>query len=231
MAGAVHLENSWILSFQNRIYFAYPGVHGDYTICHDWEDGYIDGTSFKFTTTDDTNESEDCYTWEADTSETTYDYTTVRTCPDDFPRQMLVMNLDTKRTTYYTFHAEMRAATVDSTNNRLIIGDDFGWVWHFEDPNETTDGGETVSWEVESKEFTLQTRAHFPRWVKYDVNADDDDCVATGTLKLDGTTHQTHTLTGDRLTKRRLVTTGNGKRCSINISGTGPVKIYAAETE
>jgi len=84
---------------------------------------------------------------------------------------------------------------------------------------------------VQSKDFTLQTRSYFPRWVKYDMDASDVDCTATGAVILDDSSHQTHTIAGDRTTTRRLVATGNGKRLGIKISGTGPVTIYAAEAE
>jgi hypothetical protein len=47
---------------------------------------------------------------------------------------------------------------------------------------------------------------------------------------LDGAAHQTHTLS-TRTAKRRLIATGNGQRCSVKISGTGPVSIYAVEAE
>jgi len=84
---------------------------------------------------------------------------------------------------------------------------------------------------VQSKDYTLQTRRHFPRYVKYDVDASDADCSATGTLMLDGSAHQTHTITGDRVVTKRLIATGNGRRASIKLSGTGPVSIFATEVE
>jgi len=94
----------------------------------------------------------------------------------------------------------------------------------------TTDGGTAIAWDIQSKDFTLQTRSHFPRWVRYDVDA-ASATSATGTLYLDGESHQTHTLTEDRNTRKRLVATGNGGTCSIRINGSGPVEIYAIEAE
>jgi hypothetical protein len=112
----------------------------------------------------------------------------------------------------------------------LLGGDENGYVWVLEDTSNTQDGSTDISWEVESKDFTLQTRPHFPRYVKYDVDA-SSTTACTGYLKLDGTSHQTHALTGDRVTKRRLVETGNGNKCSVGVSGTGPATIYAIESE
>jgi hypothetical protein len=108
--------------------------------------------------------------------------------------------------------------------------DENGYSWVVEDQTATDDDGTAITWEIRSKDFTLQTRRHFPRWMKYDVDASGADS-ATGALYLDGVSHQTHTLSSDRDTKRRLVTTGNGKRCSLAISGSGAVEIYAMESE
>ncbi|NIP56397.1 MAG: hypothetical protein GWN00_30425, partial [Aliifodinibius sp.] len=93
-----------------------------------------------------------------------------------------------------------------------------GYVWEIEDKDATDDDGTAISWEIQSKDFTLQTRRHFPRWVKYDVDA-SSATSATGELILDDSTVQEHSLTGDRTTKRRLVTSSNGRRCSHKISG------------
>ena len=54
---------------------------------------------------------------------------------------------------------------------------------------------------------------------------------ATGTITLDGSTLQTHTISSDRDTVRRLITSGNGKRSSVKVSGTGSIEIYAVEFE
>lgn len=237
--GAGCLRCSWLVHIGNRLYFGYPDSHGQYAYCHDWEEinedtevGYFDGTAFHFTETDDTNSTEECFTWEEDTSETTYDYDTCYTGDEDrYCKNILCLNLDNVKATYYTHPSEIRTIAVDDENNRLVAADVAGYVWHLEDPASEDDDGTAISWEVQSKDFTLQTRAHFPRWVKYDVDASHADCTATGSLMLDGTAHQTHTITGDRLTTRRLVATGNGRRASIKISGTGPVEIYAAEGE
>jgi hypothetical protein len=108
---------------------------------------------------------------------------------------------------------------IDRTNERLLAVDTDGYVWHLEDEDKTKDNGVDVSWEVQSKDFTLSTRAHFPRWVKYDVDA-SGSATCVGELILDGTVHQLHSITGNRTTKRRLVGTGNGQRCALRVRGT-----------
>ncbi len=150
---------------------------------------------------------------------------------DTYPSNCLVLNLSNDRWSYYSWGVEIRAVGVDETNNRLLGVDVGGHVWELEKDSVTDDGGAAISWEIESKDFTLQTRKHFPRWVKYDVDASDVNCSATGSVILDGAVHQTHTIIGDRVIKRRLIETGNGNRESIRISGSGLVEIYAVEAE
>ena len=149
---------------------------------------------------------------------------------DSYPRHILVFYLTTKRVGYHTREQEIHAITVDHTNNRLLAADGDGFAWVIEDKTVTDDDGTAISWEVESKEFTLQTRRHFPRWCKYDVDA-ASATSASGEILLDDSSIQTHTLSGDRDTKRRLIATSNGKRMSVRMSGSGPVTIYAAEAE
>ncbi len=149
---------------------------------------------------------------------------------DTYPTNCLIFDLDNKRTSYFTWGVEISAVAVDETNDRLLGGDENGFVWVLEDTSATQDEDVDVAWELESKDYTLQTRPHFPRFVKYDVDASSATSV-TGYLKLDGTTHQSHTLTGNRVVKRRLVTTGNGNKCALGVSGSGPATIYAIESE
>jgi hypothetical protein len=132
---------------------------------------------------------------------------------------------------YFDYGTEFASVSVDDTNNRLLAGDTAGNIWQLEVIDRVDDEGTAISWEIESKDFTLQTRAHFPRWRKYDVDASADNCTATGEVILDGTSHQSHSLTQDRRTKRRLVTTGNGQTESIKISGSGTVEIFAVESQ
>tara|TARA_R110000751_G_scaffold208951_3_gene312820 strand:- start:951 stop:2438 length:1488 start_codon:yes stop_codon:yes gene_type:complete len=138
----------------------------------------------------------------------------------------LVMNLDNSRTTYYKWDQAMTGPVVDLTNDRLYACDAAGYTRHLEVRGATDDRGVGIEWQVESKDYTDQTRRYFPRFMKYDV-----DGAATGALVLDGQIHQAHTLTVSRSTKRRIVEEGNGRRCSIRISGTGSATVYAAEME
>lgn len=148
-----------------------------------------------------------------------------------YPNNVLVFDLTHDKTFYWNWNnAEIRTLCADEYNGRLLGGDNSGYIWNLIDDDVTTDDGTAISWELESKAFTLQTRAHFPRWAKYDVDA-SSATTATGEIMLDGTSHQSHTLSEDRNTRKRLVTEGNGKRCSLKVSGTGPVEIYAVEME
>lgn len=151
------------------------------------------------------------------------------------PASCIVFNVTSGKTSYYKYPFEIREACVDDYNDRLLIADTNGYIWKIEDQDYPTDyvsvsSFTAISWESESKEFTLQTRAHFPRWTKYDVDA-HLATTASGYMLLDGAIHQTHTLSGDRQTRKRLIDTGNGKRASVRIGGSGPVEIFATEFE
>ena len=163
-----------------------------------------------------------------------YLYFGYRAGTENYPANILVMNLDTNKLAYYIYNdgsnVQVSSITTDLANDRILIGDSTGFVREIESASYTDDSGTAISFDVKSKDFTLQTRAHFPRWVKYDVDASASGSV-TGTLLLDGASHQTHTITGTRDTKRRLVGTGNGSRAAIQISGTGPTSIYLTEFE
>lgn len=153
---------------------------------------------------------------------------------EDYPSNVLVMNLDTSKVAYFVYNdgsnVSIRAMTSDETNKRLLIGDNTGFVRVIESPTYDDDSGEPIAFEVQSKDYGLSTRAHFPRFVKYDVDASQADEV-TGELLLDGSVLQEHTITGNRITKRRLVATGNGERAAVRISGSGPASIYLTEFE
>lgn len=148
----------------------------------------------------------------------------------DNPTNVLVMNLETGRTSYFEYSFGLDLIDFDETNSRLLGGGSDGYVRVIESPVYANDSNTAIDWEVQSKDFVLQTRKHFPRWVKYDVEATDADSC-TGALILEGEIHQSHTITGSRNTRRRLVEVGNGNRAAIRISGSGPVTIYAAESE
>jgi hypothetical protein len=140
----------------------------------------------------------------------------------------LVLNVDQTKWTSYKFDQKLVAPAYDQTNSRFLTGTGDDQVRQIEDRTATDDAGSTINWQCQSKDFTLQTRRHFPRWIKYDAESESD---ATGTMILDDGTHQEHTLSTNRMTKRRLVTTGNGRRVSIRVNGTGAATIYAIETE
>lgn len=152
----------------------------------------------------------------------------------DYPVNVLVFNLDTTRLAYYTYNdgatVEIRAIAADTTNKRIVVGDTSGYVRVIESPSYTDDSGTAISFEVQSKDYLLQTRRHFPRWCKYDVDASKADSC-TGELILDGEVHQTHVITGNRDTRRRLVGEGNASRAAVRISGQGQVSIFAIEFE
>jgi hypothetical protein len=152
----------------------------------------------------------------------------------DYPSNVLVLNLETGRAAYYEWNdgsvVQIRAVAVDTTNKRLLIGDSTGYVRSIENSAYTDDSGEAIAFDVQSKDFELQTRKHFPRWIKYDVDASSAS-ACTGELILDGVSKQSHTITEKRNTRRRQIGTCNGNRSSVKVSGTGVVAIYAAEFE
>lgn len=153
---------------------------------------------------------------------------------DKEPNNILVFNMDSWRLSHHIYNdgsdIQVRTVTTDKSNNRFLVGDSAGFIREIENKSLTTDSGGAISWELQSKDFTLQTRKHFPRWVKYDVDASSALSVS-GRLYLDGALHQTHTLSGNRNTRRRLVEPDNGDRVAINLSGSGEVEVYAAEFE
>lgn len=154
----------------------------------------------------------------------------------DYPTNILVLNLDTGRIAYHEYNdgsvVSIRCITTDKTNNRLLVGDTSGYVRVIENKSVTTDSGTDISWECQSKDFLLQTRAHFPRWNRYDIDA-SSATSCTATTYLDDEELTTHTITGSRSSnkKLRLLDTGNGNRASVKLSGSGPISIYAVEGE
>lgn len=143
---------------------------------------------------------------------------------------VLVFYLDSNRTAYYEYDKRLDAPFNDARNGRFLASDSDGAVRKIEDSSSTDDAGAGIDWEAQSKDFTLQTRRHFPRWAKWDVDASSASGV-TGSILLDGTVHQQHSLTGNRDTTRRLIKTGNGRRCAMRLTGTGSASFFAAEME
>jgi hypothetical protein len=157
-----------------------------------------------------------------------------RSSGQDAPGNILVLNLDTGKVAYYVYNdgadVQIRTITTDDTNSRLLIGDNTGYIRVIESPSYTDDSGVAIPFDVKSKDFLLSTRSHFPRHVWYDVEASNAESV-TGELYLDGEVHQTHTITGSRVIRRRLVDTGNGSRAAVRIHGSGPAAIFVTEFE
>ena len=143
-----------------------------------------------------------------------------------YPSNVLVMYLDSKKVVYYSYPFEIRTVQIDDYNDVFIAGCGDYYIRTLE--TGTQDSSTDISWELQSKDFTLPTRAHFPRWIKYDIEVGG---TVTGEIILDGTSLQSHTITGSRNTKRRLIATDNGERCSIKITGTGVSTVYGAEME
>jgi hypothetical protein len=143
--------------------------------------------------------------------------------------KMLVFNMDNSKWEYREYDVRLTCPCTDQENKRLLAGASDGMVRVLEDHSATKDSGTAFDWEVQSKDFFLQTRAHFPRFIKYDVEG-----TATGTLILDDDVHQTHALSVDRSVKQRHVKTGNGERAAIRINGstsTGAATVWAVEFE
>jgi len=137
----------------------------------------------------------------------------------------LVWDFQTGRVSHYDFNgAAIRCLSIDYDNDKLIAGDNAGFVWRLEDPDATLDGATAISWDIQSKDYTDQLRRYFPRYAKYDVTG-----TATATIYLDGSSVQTHALSTSRSTKKRLVATGNGNRISVRLNGSGTVTIYSVE--
>lgn len=148
-----------------------------------------------------------------------------------YPNNFLIFNLNSGKTNYYNYNnKEFICLQTDETNKRLISGGADGYVRQIEKPSETTDSGDAINWDVQSKEFTLQTRANFPRHTKYDINS-SSAAGATGQILLDGIVQQEHTLNDNRSVKRRLIKTCNGERLQHRVYGAGPIWIYAVESE
>jgi hypothetical protein len=149
---------------------------------------------------------------------------------DNFPGDVLVWDVAAKRISHYDYGRQFRCVTVDAENDRILAIDVTGYIWELEDPDETDDEGTAIAWDWQTSIVSDQVRQQFPRYAKYDVSV-GDSAVATAHIMLDGSSVQSHTLSGDRVTRKRLVTTCTGKRLQVRIAGTGSVSIWAAEVE
>lgn len=143
-----------------------------------------------------------------------------------YPSEILRLDLGTKRVEHFDYGQEFSAVCIDETNGRILAADDAGYLWILEDG--TTDNAVAISWDWQSAEVSDQVRIYMPRSAKYDVEVGG---AATAQVILDGSSIQSHTLTGSRVTTKRLITGDNGKRLQSRIYGTGAVSIYGLELE
>lgn len=145
-----------------------------------------------------------------------------------YPDNFLVMDLASKRIVHHSYSSLMKTAAFDLTNNRLLTGDTDGYIWEIEKSDLTDDDGTAIAWQLQSKNYN-QYYKYFPRYAKYDVSVISG--TAYGYVLLNDTVKQTHTITGDRNTRKRLVTGCTGDRLAVRLSGSGRVQIYGAEIE
>jgi hypothetical protein len=143
---------------------------------------------------------------------------------------MLVVDRASKRVTHHEYPFAMSCATVDRTNDRILVGADDGYLWEIECLSMDTDGDTVIPWEVETMEFSDHVRQYFPRYAKYDVTV-SSGATATGYVVLNGDVKQSHPLAGRRDTTKRLVAGSTGKRLQLRIAGEGTVSIWGAEVE
>lgn len=149
---------------------------------------------------------------------------------DTYPKNVLVFDFMRKRVTYYVYPFDMSAVCDDRYFNRFLATTSSGMLLNVENKGTTSDYGTNIDWEIETKQFVLQTRLHYPRWNKYDIDADSAvSVVATSYLNDDAV--KQHTISGSRNTVRRLLPIANGNRFSVRLAGSGPVEIYAIESE
>ncbi len=145
-----------------------------------------------------------------------------------YPSEVIITDLGTKKPVHYDYGIAFSAVCVDDTNDRILAADTSGYVWVLEDATVTTDNAVAISWDWQTGEASDQVRMFFPRSAKYDVSVGG---TATAQIMLDGSSIQSHTLTGSRIVTKRLITGNNGKRLQSRIYGTGAVDIWAVELD
>ncbi len=149
---------------------------------------------------------------------------------DVYPTNVLVFDFTRKKLSYYAYPFEIVNVCDDRYAHRLLALSSTGSLLQLENPAVQNDIGVSIDWEIETKQFELQTRKHYPRWNKYDVDASAAVSATAGSYLNDALVKQ-HSITGDRVTRRRLLPIANGNRFSVRVAGTGPVEIYAIESE
>ena len=149
---------------------------------------------------------------------------------DSYPRNVIVMDFVRKRVTFFAYPTAMATVCHDRWFDRFLACGEAGNLLQIEDDTAQGDGSTPIAWEIETKEFVLQTRKHYPRWNKYDVDASNASAAVAASY-LNGAEVHAHTISGDRNTVRRLLPIANGNRFSVRLTGIGAVKIYAVESE
>jgi hypothetical protein len=151
---------------------------------------------------------------------------------DSYPQSVLVFDFVRKRVIYHEYPFDLAVSCNDKYYARLLAVGSAGNIIKLEDRTVTEDNSTAIDWEIETKQFVLQTRLHYPRWNKYDIDASDDEAENVYAYSyLEDTLIQTHSITGARNPKRRLIDLQNGNRFSVRLTGTGPIDIYAIESE
>ena len=146
----------------------------------------------------------------------------------EYPDNMIIMDLMTNRIVHCDYAFDFRTVAVDATNNRLLAGDSSGYIWQWENINLTDDEGTAIDWQIQSKDFN-QLNKYFPRYARYDVTVNGGSAI--GYILMDDNIKQTHTLIGNRQTRKRLVAGCTGDRIAVRMAGSGGVLIYGAEIE
>lgn len=157
-----------------------------------------------------------------------------------YPDNVFVIDLQTIKSTlgittqgprmvHHSYTVPFRVTGFDITNNRLLAADTSGYIWEWEESDLDDDEGTAIAWQLQSGDFN-QLRKYFPRYAKYDV-AVGTGATAQGDILLDGNSIQSHTIIGNRLTRKRLVAGATGDRLSVRLSGSGSVDIHAIEIE
>ena len=141
----------------------------------------------------------------------------------------LVIDLAGGTSYHYDYGIEFTVACIDYTNDKLYIGASTGYVYQIEKEDATDDNGTAIAWQIQSKVFSDPLYKYFPRYAKYDLDVTSG--TAYGYILLNEAVEQTHTISGSRSTKKRLVTHCTGDRLSIRLSGSGVSTFYSAEVE
>lgn len=140
--------------------------------------------------------------------------------------QVIVFDFEAQKVTHHDYGRGFVRGCIDVENDRLLVMDEDGWILRLE--NGTTDDGEAISWQLETKVFGDTLRRLNPRWCRYDVEITTGS--ATGDVMLDGKSVQTHTLTS-RDTRKRLIGVASGRRLSQRLAGSGVAAVRQTEIE